>query len=156
MRLLLVLALTSCSKDEPVVEISGSSSATDVVKGSITVDGKPATLGACKPGHTVHVFVEVVTNLGKLRFEEQQLYWNPIADAPTRGDKLACDKLDRSWGGGVRMPGDGTAYWRGTLAFSCGAIAGDLTLDCGNITPTERAQLDGKRKELQDDQRGSK
>jgi hypothetical protein len=154
MRLLLVLALASCgSKDETVVEITGSSSATDVVKGSITVDGKPAVLGACKPGHTVHVFVELLTNVGKLRFEEQQLYWNPVADAPNRGDKLACDKLDRSWGGGVRLPGDGTAYWRGTLAFTCGPITGELTLDCGNITATERAQLDGKRKELQDEQR---
>jgi hypothetical protein len=156
MRALLLAALVACGKaDEQVVEVLGSSSATDVVKGSITVDGKAVTLGACKPGHSVHPLVELITSAGKLRFEDQQLYWNPVADAPTRGDKLTCDKLDRSWGGGVRLPGDGTSYWRGKLWFRCGAIHGELELDCGNITATERAQLDGKRQDLLDKQHGS-
>jgi len=56
---------------------------------------------------------------------------------------LACQKLDRSWGGGVRK--DGAAYFRGTLAFRCSALAGDLTLDCGQITPEEAAKLSHNR-----------
>ncbi len=156
MRALLLALVCACGKsDDQVVEVLGSSSATDVVKGSLTVDGKVVTLGACRPGHSVHPLVELITSAGKLRFEDQQLYWNPIADAPTRGDKLTCAKLDRSWGGGVRLPGDGTSYWRGKLWFTCGAIAGELELDCGNITSTERAQLDGKRQDLLDKQPGS-
>ncbi len=161
MRALLLALLCACGKpDDQVVEVLGSSSATDVVKGSLTVDGKAVMLGACKPGHSVHPLVELITSAGKLRFEDQQLYWNAIADAPTRGDKLTCKKLDRSWGGGVRLPGDGTSYWRGTLWFRCraegtGDLVGELELDCGNITPTERAQLDGKRQDLLDKQHGS-
>lgn len=156
MRALLLALVCACGKsDDNVVEVIGSSSASDLVKGSITVDGKPVVLGACKPGHTVHAFVEVVTSMGKLRFEDQQLYWNPIAEAPTRGDRLTCDKLDRSWGGGVRIPGDGTSYWRGKLWFACGPIAGELELDCGGITPKERGELDGKRQDLLDKQHGS-
>ncbi len=167
----LVVLLVACGgKDEPpiVVDVTGSGSPTDVVKGTLSVDGQPATLGACKPGHSVRPFVELVTSKGKLRFENQILYWNPEPSAITRGAQLGCTKLDRSWGGGVRMPGDGTAYWRGKLWFSCGAaspgsagsdtqvmIAGELELDCGNITAKERAELDGKREGLRDEQRGS-
>lgn len=160
MRALLLLPLPligACggkSEEPVVVEITGTASATDVVKGSLSVDGKPTTLGACKPGHSVHPFVELVTSMGKLRFEDQQLYWNPTASAG-RGAHLACSKLDRSWGGGVRMPGDGSSYWRGKLWFTCGPITGDLELDCGNITADERRQLDGKRQDLLEDQRGS-
>lgn len=164
MRALLLALVCACGgkSDDPVVEVLGSSSATDVVRGLLAVDGKAVTLGACKPGHSVHPLVELVTSAGKLRFEDQQLYWNPIADAPTRGDKLTCEKLDRSWGGGVRLPGDGTSYWRGKLWFRCSlppkigaSLVGELELDCGNITPTERAQLDGKRQDLLDKQHGS-
>jgi hypothetical protein len=154
---LLVLLCACGSKEEPpiVIDITGSASASDVVKGSITVDGSPVTLGACKPGHSTRPFVELVTSKGKLRFENQILYWNANPDAITRGAELACTKLDRSWGGGVRMPGDGTSYWRGKLWFTCGAVAGELELDCGNITAEERRQLDGKREGLLDEQRGS-
>lgn len=158
MRSLVVLLLVACGgKDEPpiVVEVTGSGSSTDIVKGTLSVDGQPATLGACKPGHSVRPFVELQTSKGKLRFENQILYWNPDPNAVTRGAQLDCTKLDRSWGGGVRMPGDGTAYWRGKLWFQCGAVAGELELDCGNITAKERAQLDGKRNDLLDEQRGS-
>lgn len=161
MRALLLAALVACGKsDESVVEVLGSASATDVVKGSLTVGGKAVTLGACKPGHSVHPLVELITSAGKLRFEDQQLYWNPVADVIAgRGDLLTCEKLDRSWGGGVRLPGDGTSYWRGKLWFRCGAptgeIAGEIELDCGNITAAERAQLDGKRQDLLDKQHGS-
>ncbi len=166
MRALLLALVCACGKsdEQVVVEVLGSSSATDVVKGTLTVDGSAVTLGACKPGHSVHPLVELVTSAGKLRFEDQQLYWNRISDAPTRGDKLTCEKLDRSWGGGVRLPGDGTSYWRGKLWFRCHRaggtgettiISGELELDCGNITPTERAQLDGKRQDLLDKQHGS-
>jgi hypothetical protein len=156
-RLLLVLGLAACgSKDEPAaVEVIGTASATDVVKGTLVVDGAPATLGACKPGHSTRPFVELVTSKGKLRFENQILYWNPERDAVTRGAELSCTKLDRSWGGGVRLPGDGTSYWRGKLWFTCGAITGELELDCGNITAKERAELDGRRQETLEQQRGS-
>ena len=161
----LLIAIAACGgkADDPIVEVTGSASATDIVKGTLTVDGQPAKLGACKPGHSVRPFVELVTDKGKLRFENQLLYWNADPNAITRGSELTCDKLDRSWGGGVRLPGDGTAYWRGKLWFRCGllagsaetAIAGELELDCGNITAEERAQLDGKRQGLLDQQHGS-
>ncbi len=103
----------------------------------------------CRPGAAVHIFVEVVTPEGVLRFEDQKLAWN--------GEPLTCARLDRSWGGG-RRPGN-VAYWRGTLAFDCKAgartVSGDLSLDCGNITAAERAELDAHRTQLKDDQRGS-
>jgi len=36
---------------------------------------------------------------------------------------------------------DGSAYFHGTLEFRCGALAGNLALDCGRITPAEAAEL---------------
>ena len=101
------------------------------VTGTLAVDGAGAKLIACRPGHAVHVFVEVDTAAGTLRFGDGKLAWN--------GSELACSKLDRSWGGGVRR--DGSAYFRGTLAFRCDKLAGDLSLDCGGITPEEGAEL---------------
>jgi hypothetical protein len=101
------------------------------VTGTLTVDGASARLGACRPGHAVHVFVEVDTSVGTLRFGDGKLAWNGVA--------LTCTKLDRSWGGGVRR--DGSAYFRGTLAFRCDRLTGDLSLDCGAITPDEGAEL---------------
>ena len=123
MRAFLVVALVACSKSTP---------ASTEVTGTLTVDGTAATLKQCKPGHAVHVFVEVDTSAGLLRFGEGKLYWN--------GTELSCTKLDRRWGGGVR--GDDSVYFRGTLAFDCGNVHGDLSLDCGHITPEERAELD--------------
>ncbi len=123
MRAALLVALVACSKTTP---------ASTEVTGTLTVDGTAATLKACRPGHAVHVFVEVDTSAGLLRFGEGKLYWN--------GTELTCTKLDRSWGGGVR--GDDSAYFRGTLAFDCGKVTGDLKLDCGHITLEERAELD--------------
>jgi hypothetical protein len=83
----------------------------------------------------VHVFVEVDTPKGTLHFGEGKLAWN--------GSPVACSKLDRSWGGGVRR--DGSAYFRGTLAFRCEHVAGELSLDCGGITPEEGAELASNR-----------
>ncbi len=120
------VALVACSRSAPPAP------ATTEVTGTLTVDGAPATLKACRPGHAVHVFVEVDTSAGTLRFGEGKLYWD--------GSELACTKLDRRWGGGVRA--DSSAYFRGTLAFDCGKARGELTLDCGHITPEERAELD--------------
>jgi len=159
MRVALLLVVAACSKDPPskVMETPGKSSASDVLTGTLRVGESPVTLTACRPGRTTRVFVEVVTSGGRLRFEDMHLYWNPDVDSKARGDELACEKLDRSWGGGNRA--DGTSYWRGSLAFTCThgetPIAGSLTLDCGNITAIERSQLDGNRKEMQDEQRGS-
>jgi len=101
------------------------------LSGALTVEGASARLTACRPGHGVHVFVDVDTSLGTLRFGEGKLAWN--------GRELACDKLDRIWGGGVRR--DGSAYFRGTLAFRCGRVVGDLALDCGDITTEEATEL---------------
>ncbi len=119
------------------------------ITGTLTLNGKPVTSMACRAGAAVHIFVDVVTPQGVLRFEDKQLAF--------AGQPLTCDKLDRSWGGGRRP--DNSAYWRGTLAFSCTAdkteIVGDLALDCGNITPAERAQLDGQRKDLREEQRNA-
>ncbi len=135
----------------------------DKINGTLLVDGNRVELEACLPGHEEHTFVSVRTAKGTLKFEEGKLYWNG-------GDALGCDKLDRSWGGGVRD--DKSAYWRGTLTFKCTVdcsritgdhckgkmlqeIDGDLALDCGNITDEERRQLDGNRKDMIDQQHGS-
>jgi hypothetical protein len=101
------------------------------VTGTLTVDGAAAQLVACRPGHAVHVFVEVDTSKGTLRFGEGKLAWN--------GSPLTCSKLDRGWGGGIRR--DGSAYFRGALAFRCDRLEGALSLDCGGITPEEGAEL---------------
>ena len=119
----------ACSQAEPPPPAAHDVSAD--VMGTLTVDGAPAQLARCRPGHAVHVFVEVDTSLGTLRFGDGTLSW--------RGAELACEKLDRSWGGGVRR--DGSAYFRGSLAFRCGTLRGDLTLDCGHISPQEAAEL---------------
>jgi hypothetical protein len=101
------------------------------VTGTLTVDGEPAQLVACRPGHAAHVFVDVDSSKGTLRFGDGELAWS--------GSPLTCSKLDRSWGGGIRR--DGSAYFRGTLAFRCDRIAGELRLDCGGISPEEGAEL---------------
>jgi hypothetical protein len=101
------------------------------VTGTLSMDGAPAVLLGCRPGHAVHVYVDVDTTLGALRFGEGKLWW--------RGVEQACARLDRRWGGGVRA--DGSAYFRGTLAVACGGLVADLSLDCGGITPAEAAEL---------------
>lgn len=157
----LALALASC-KDKPrgtdfgsTATGSGSSTTPEIV-GSLWVDGKAVTTTACRPGRGFGTYVEVVTDTGKLRFEDKSLYWSPDPKDPLRGDRLDCEKLDRSWGGGSRA--DGTSYWRGTLAFACTAkkfaVSGELTLDCGNITPEERAGLDAQRRDMRAAQAG--
>lgn len=149
----LVLAIAACSskdKDPPPAPSGSGSAATpaaDVLKGALRVGDERVPLVACKPGHAGHVFVDVVTAKGTLRFSQQKLSWD--------GAELACTKLDRSWGGGLRK--DGSAYWRGTLAFTCthaGApLNGNLTLDCGGITADERASLDAGRADTLERQR---
>jgi hypothetical protein len=119
---------SACGKPAPVP------AATEVT-GTLTVGGEAARLERCRPGHAVHVFVEIDTTLGVLRFGQGKLHWN--------GNELSCSKLDRSWGGGLRQ--DGSAYFRGTLAFRCATLEGELTLDCGQITTEERAELDRNR-----------
>src|SRR5262249_32040343 len=119
---------SACHRTEP-------SPATPGVTGTLTIDGAPAQLVRCRPGHAAHVFVEVDSTRGTLRFGEGKLAWN--------GSEVTCEKLDRSWGGGVRR--DGSAYFRGTLSFRCSKLIGDLALDCGQITPEEGAELASNR-----------
>ncbi len=121
----------ACGKADPAPEAV----AAPEVRGTFTIGGAAARLERCRPGHAVHVFVEVDTSLGTLRFGEGKLSWD--------GNELACAKLDRSWGGGIRQ--DGSTYFRGTLAFRCGKLDGDLALSCGKITAAEAAQLDANR-----------
>jgi len=122
---LAVALVGACDRPAPVP-------AAAEVTGEFHVGGSAAKLERCRPGHAVHVFVEVDTSLGTLRFGEGKLFWD--------GNELACEQLDRSWGGGIRQ--DGSAYFRGTLTFRCGKLAGDLRLDCGHIAVPERAELD--------------
>jgi hypothetical protein len=116
---------SACSKPAPVVADGPE------ITGTLSVGGAPVELVRCRPGHAVNVFVEVDTTLGTLHFGDGKLSW--------QGSEQACQKLDRSWGGGVRR--DGTTYFRGTLSFRCDKVTGDLALDCGQITPQEAAEL---------------
>ena len=133
------------------------------VTGTLVIGGATVTVTKCRPDHGLSTYVVLENAKGAVRFEDKRMYWNPDdTEGFTGGHPLDCTRLDRSWGGGVRA--DGTAYFRGTLAFDCaytgggaGAgkatkITGDLTVDCGNITAEERAQLDGHRKDLRDEQ----
>lgn len=138
----LLVALTACGKTE--------APRSKEITGTLSVAGKSLAPTQCRPGRNLTTFVEVVTPDGTLRFEDQKLFWT---DEP-----LTCTRLDRSWGGGTRL--DKTSYWRGTLSFDCkrGAdvITGDLTLDCGNITAQERAQLDSQRTDMREEQRNAR
>jgi hypothetical protein len=139
--LLLVLSLVACNREK-------RHAAQQDVQGTLSIEGKPVPITTCRAGRGVTTYVELVTAMGKLRFEDQKLFWSQQDFG--KGDELSCDKLDRSWGGGMRK--DGTAYFRGHLIFVCkgapGAITGDVTVDCGRITPAERAQLDQNREGL--------
>ena len=140
MRIALLLALVACGNETP--------KKSPEVTGSLSLDGKPLAIVSCRAGRGVTTYVELLTAEGKLRFEDKQLFWSK--QDPGRGDKLECEKLDRSWGGGMRK--DGTAYFRGHLIFACkgpvGAITGDVTMDCGGITAEERASLDKNRTDM--------
>lgn len=136
---IVLFALAACSSSKP---------AAPDITGTLSIHGTDVSSKMqCKPGAAVHIFVDIVTPEGTLRFEDQKLSLN--------GEVLACDKLDRAWNG-ARRP-DGTAYWRGTLAFDCGSepgrVIGDLDLACGNITLEERAQLDRAKRELEEQKR---
>lgn len=147
--LALVVALAACK----------GATASKEVTGSFEAKGAAVTITKCRPANNGDgTFVVMETPKGALRFANKQLWWNgddPEGFAP--GAVLECTKLDRSWGGGLRT--DGTAYWRGTLAFDChdgpNTYKGNLTLDCGNITPEERASLDKQRTDLRNQQAGS-
>ena len=139
MRLALLLVLVAC-RDEPPEQRTVPvppirSGPPDVIAGTIVDTGVSITPTACRVVRETVLVVEAITPRGTLRFSNAQLVWKNAV--------LACTKLDRSWGGGSRT--DGTHYWRGMLDFVCGPVTGKLELDCGGITPTERAQLDANR-----------
>lgn len=132
-RALVALALVASCKKPPPPEITGT----------LVIQGKDVSAQMrCQPGAAVHIFVDIETPEGTLRFEDQKLSLN--------GEVLACNKLDRAWNG-ARRPNN-TAYWRGTLAFECstevGAVRGDLDLACGGITLEEQAALDRAKADL--------
>jgi len=124
----------------------------DRIEGTLTRDGQPLEIVRCRPGHAGTVYVDLVTAAGALRFvsgDADHMYWNPRPEANERGASLDCSIPHRSWGG-ARRDEDGTAYFRGELAFECqgaaGAFRGKVSLDCGNISPLERALLDDGRR----------
>ena len=141
MRLALLLLLLGCRDDDApkqqIVVPPPASGPPDVITGTIVDDGVAITPTACRVVRETVLVVEAITPRGTLRFANAQLVW--------KGSALACTKLDRSWGGGSRT--DGTHYWRGMLDFVCGTVTGKLELDCGGITPAERAQLDKNREQ---------
>ena len=123
----------------------------DRIEGTLTQDGEPLAITACRPGRDPQLYVDLVTAAGALRFvsgEDARLFWNPRPDEDKRGEAIACSIPHRSWGGGTRK--DGAAYFRGELAFSCrdapGAFEGKISLDCGDISSIEREGLDEQRR----------
>jgi hypothetical protein len=126
----------------------------DRLTGVLRVGEHAVALTGCHAGKVEHVFVDVLTAEGTLRFQEEELYWNREADG-TRGPRLDCSKLDRSWGGINRD--DGTSVFRGALAFRCTlgatAVTGDLEVECGQLTADERARLDLDREDMRDERR---
>lgn len=134
-----IACASACTKTRP---------AEPDITGTLVIHGTDVSSKMqCKPGAAVHIFVDIVTPEGTLRFEDQTLRLD--------GEALACDKLDRKWNG-TRRP-NGTAYWRGTLAFDCasepGRVVGELELACGNPTLEEKAQLDRAARELDEQKR---
>jgi hypothetical protein len=127
----------------------------DKIEGTLTLDGRPLAIERCRPGRDGTIYVDLVTAAGALRFlggEAEHMFWNPRPDANVRGPAIACAIPHRSWGGGTRP--DGAAYFRGELVFSCEgppAIAGKVSLDCGDIRPDERASLDEQRRQKREE-----
>jgi hypothetical protein len=126
----------------------------DQISGTLTLDGKPLAISKCRPGRDVSIYVDLVTAAGVLRFVPYvpEMRWNPRPESAEPGVAVAC-RLQRSWGGGSRP--DRTTYFRGQLIFSCktatGTLDGDVTLDCGNISPLERKLLDeGRQQKLEE------
>jgi hypothetical protein len=151
-------------KPPPAAEAQPRAEVPDKIEGKLTLDGKPLAITKCRPGRAASIYVDLVTEVGALRFlpyQSKQMYWNPRPEWDERGLPVECTDLRRSWGGGTRD--DGTTYFRGQLIFSCrgapGVLAGDVTVDCGDITPLERRLLDESRRrkldELDRDKRGS-
>lgn len=137
---------------------SGSAPAVepDRYVGALSLDGKPLEITRCRPGHNESqaIHLDLVTTAGVLRFVPYvpQMRWNPKPDSTEPGAPIECTDLQRSWGGGNRP--DGTTYFRGRLIFYCkfgtSVIAGDVNVDCGNITPLERKLLDENQKKNRD------
>jgi len=131
----------------------------DRIEGTLTLDGKPLSIVKCRPGHDETVYVDLVTGAGALRFvsgESERMFWNPKPEEDRRGAAIDCSIPHRSWGG-ARRPEDGTAYFRGEIAFSCrgaaGVFEGKVSLECGNISPFERAMLDDGRRRRREAER---
>lgn len=129
----------------------------DKIEGTLTLDGKPLEIVACRPGRVPRLHVDLVTRAGALRFvsgEDARMFWNPRPDTTEAGAPIDCSIPHRSWGGGTRA--DGTAYFRGELTFSCrgaaGAFEGKVALDCGDIRSFERQGLDQQRQERREAQ----
>jgi hypothetical protein len=134
----LALLVCACS--------SKPSAPADKISGTLERNGTPLAIERCLAGRGATTFVELVTPEGKLRFEEAQLFWTDDRAAVSRGTALACEKLDRSWGGGQRT--DGTSYFRGMLDFRCtgaGSFTGKVEIECGKLTAEERKSLDEGR-----------
>jgi hypothetical protein len=154
MRWFAALALVACSGNKDPGSGSGSGSvptpspAGDHMAGALTIDGAAVAMTVCRPGRDTSIFVEVATPRGSLHFQDRAIAWMTERGRET----LACDPLPTNkaiWGGGARA--DGTVYFRGELRFSCkgtvGTVEGDLDLECGRITPDERAKLDANRRQ---------
>ncbi len=151
----LVALLCACEGKPPAGDPAGGApprpAVPDRIEGTLALDGKPLAITGCRPGHQGTVYVDLVTAAGALRFvggEAERMFWNPRPDANERGAPIECSIPHRSWGGTRRQ--DGTTYFRGELAFACrgpaGALDGKVSLECGNITPLERALLDDGRR----------
>jgi hypothetical protein len=147
---LALVVLAACGK---------GATASKEVTGTFEAKGAAVTVTKCRPDHDVDgTYVVMETAAGALRFTNKQLWWNGSdTEGFAPGAVLDCKRLDRSWGGGLRN--DGTSYWRGTLSFDChdgpNTYTGNLTLDCGNLTPEERASLDKQRTDMRQQQAGS-
>lgn len=150
---LIVLALAAsaaaCKSDDQGGGKATTGGAAAGVKGAATLDGKALAIRECalKDGFD-GVEVRLPTPEGVIVLADDELHWGKL-DSPLKGPELSCTRLEKDYMSGKES---GQMFWHGTLGFDCKvadrALAGDLTLECGTVSPEMRARLEQQKQEL--------